>query len=170
MYLLQNADVKSTTKVALRWILKSSKIEVVAGPDPKVYYENSVYLITQDGDEGFKVAWDEKGGLFDQYYQKIRVKFDDKPPEKFKMFLLDDNAGGWIFPAGFTASEDAFKSNLAMHKSIWVEFTPVGMRKPQIAKFSLSGFNEVFTSCGGSLKPVREKENNHPKKSAVKLY
>ena len=167
---LQNADVKSTTKVFLRYILKSPKIEVVAGPDPKVYYENSVYLITQDDDEGFKVAWDEKSGLFDQYYQKIRVKFDGKPPQKFKMLLLDDDVGGWIFPSGFTASEDAFKKDLTIHKNIWVEVTPVGMRKPQIAKFSLAGFNEAFAACGGSLKPVNEKKDERRRKNSGDLY
>ena len=170
---LQTAERRGTTKAALRYILKSPKIEVPGGFDPKVYYENSVYLITQYGDEGFQVAWSDKSEFFGEvYYQHVRVKFDDETARPFILSLLPGNAGGWLYPRGFGGfSEDEFKKGLTVHKKIWVEVTPVGMNKAQIAKFSLAGFNEAFAKCGGSLKPIRERRKNEPKtKNSGALY
>lgn len=156
---IQTAERKDTTKAALRYILKSPKIEVPGDFDPKVYYENSVYLITQYGDEGFKIAWSDKSEFFGEtYYQHVRVKFDNERARHFILSLLPNNEGGWLYPRGFTGfSEDEFKKGLTEHEGVWVEVTPVGMTKAQIAKFSLVGFNEAFAECGGSLKPEKEK-------------
>ncbi len=160
---IREAERKDTGKAALRYILKSPKIEVMGDFDPKVYYENSVYLITQYGDKGFKIAWSDKSEFWGEtYYQHVRVKFDKEKARNFILSLLPSNQGGWLYPRGFTGfSEDDFKKGLTVHERVWIEVTPVGMSKAQIAKFSLVGFNEAFAKCGGSLKPKKERQGGN---------